>query len=65
MAIGSDRDFEAQVDADTLVRAREIEGDPERLEKAKRAARRRRDELAKVTDDDERSALEKGFTRIG
>lgn len=54
MAIKSETDFEAQADMATLERAETIRSDPERVRRARNAARQEAQRLEEVADSDER-----------
>lgn len=62
-----DEDFEAEMDADTLVRAQEIKSDPSRLERAKSAARRKAekaDSMVTALEKDREPEENAGLRRI-
>ncbi len=44
----TDKDFQAEIDMDALVRAKEIESDPARMASAKRFAEDRREQFARI-----------------
>jgi len=46
-----EKDWQAEADLDTLIRAEEIKQDPKRFKRAQECARRRLEAVAKVTAD--------------
>lgn len=54
MPIASDKDLQAQMDMDSLERAEEIRNDPDRVRRARRAARNEAERLRGVADADEK-----------
>ena len=62
----SESDFEAEMDLDTLQRAAEIERTPGRKSKAMAKARRRMQDLEKVTkrETGDNATMRQGFRRL-
>lgn len=61
--VGGDDDFEARMDMEALERAEEIRNDPDRVRRARNAARREAKRLQEVADSDERrDGTSRGYT---